>query len=33
MQGLGYAARIFDNGRLVDFAGQEGINFFFIPKS
>lgn len=32
MQGLGYAARIFDNGRLVDFTGQEGINFFFIPK-
>jgi len=32
LNSLGYKTAIYENGRLVDFAGQEVINFFFIPQ-
>lgn len=31
IRSLGYQVKIFQHDRLVDFTGQEGINFFFIP--
>lgn len=31
LQELGYTVKIYQNGTLVDFAGQEVINFFFLP--
>lgn len=33
ISGLGYDIRMFDNDKLVPFTGQEGINFFFVPKA
>jgi len=28
---IGYKPKVFEKGRLVDFNGQEALNFFFLP--
>lgn len=33
MKGLNYSVKVFDSGRLVDYCGQEALNYFFIPNS
>ncbi|NCI45552.1 FkbM family methyltransferase [Sediminibacterium soli] len=32
IRSMGYAVKIFQDNALADFNGQEGINFFFVPK-
>jgi FkbM family methyltransferase len=31
LNNLGYKVKIYDNDQLIDYTGQEAINFFFIP--